>query len=427
MAVKIQLRRDTTANWTSVNPILAAGEPGLELTAAGKFVLRFGDGVTPFTSLPVIQEGDPSSAGDIADLEALIGDIADLSFTTGEFLPDGTTPTATVIGALNTAYALASNAATNALLKSSETPQLLLSDVVLGAHDVAGTSTAYKLRGTTIAGSAEDLIELSRVGTIDRVDVGSDAIPLQLNSKGVLGGDNHIAVNTQDKDGAATTLALAYVSDVEAAVVASRIELEQFIRQAVAPVVAGMTFKGVVATPTDLPNKDTYSGDDGDYYIVQDLGSQYNNAPGRAIFLKASAAAQVPASWHYFVDEQGSPDGVTIDVNSTSSKWEVKPQTFSLIANTTAFQDGTELTFAEFWKGSMEKINGLISTVNTHINNTAVHTTADEKASWSAKQSALTAGVGIDITTTGVDQTLVTTISVDVNDLVIDGGNASST
>lgn len=44
----IQTRRDTAANWTSVNPVLAAGEPGLE-TDTGK--VKYGDGTTAWASL----------------------------------------------------------------------------------------------------------------------------------------------------------------------------------------------------------------------------------------------------------------------------------------------------------------------------------------------------------------------------------------
>ena len=46
--VTIRLRRDTSANWESINPILKIGEPGLE-TDTRK--LKFGDGVTAWTSL----------------------------------------------------------------------------------------------------------------------------------------------------------------------------------------------------------------------------------------------------------------------------------------------------------------------------------------------------------------------------------------
>ena len=49
MASIIQLRRDISINWLSVNPILASGEVGLELDT-NKF--KFGDGVTRWASLP---------------------------------------------------------------------------------------------------------------------------------------------------------------------------------------------------------------------------------------------------------------------------------------------------------------------------------------------------------------------------------------
>lgn len=44
----IQVRRDTAANWTSVNPTLAAGEMGFE-TDTGKF--KIGTGSTAWTNL----------------------------------------------------------------------------------------------------------------------------------------------------------------------------------------------------------------------------------------------------------------------------------------------------------------------------------------------------------------------------------------
>jgi len=49
MTTRIKLRRDTAANWLSANPILAAGEPGLE-TDTGK--IKYGDGVTAYSLLP---------------------------------------------------------------------------------------------------------------------------------------------------------------------------------------------------------------------------------------------------------------------------------------------------------------------------------------------------------------------------------------
>ena len=46
--VRIQLRRDTAANWTSSNPVLGAGELGVE-TDTDQF--KIGDGATAWSSL----------------------------------------------------------------------------------------------------------------------------------------------------------------------------------------------------------------------------------------------------------------------------------------------------------------------------------------------------------------------------------------
>lgn len=62
--VRIQLRRDTAANWTSANPVLAAGELALE-TDTGQF--KVGTGVATWTALSyggiVGPEGPTGEAG----------------------------------------------------------------------------------------------------------------------------------------------------------------------------------------------------------------------------------------------------------------------------------------------------------------------------------------------------------------------------
>lgn len=54
MPSQIQLRRDTAANWTANNPILAQGEYGLETDNLGTNNVQYkiGDGVTNWASLP---------------------------------------------------------------------------------------------------------------------------------------------------------------------------------------------------------------------------------------------------------------------------------------------------------------------------------------------------------------------------------------
>ena len=55
----IRLRRDTAANWTSGNPVLALGEPGYE-TDTKK--LKVGDGTTAWTSLAYVPLTGPAGA-----------------------------------------------------------------------------------------------------------------------------------------------------------------------------------------------------------------------------------------------------------------------------------------------------------------------------------------------------------------------------
>ena len=57
----IKFRRDTSANWTSVNPIPAQGEPCYE-TDTGK--LKIGNGSDSYTTLPYVSDGG-GSAGDL--------------------------------------------------------------------------------------------------------------------------------------------------------------------------------------------------------------------------------------------------------------------------------------------------------------------------------------------------------------------------
>jgi hypothetical protein len=51
MATQLQLRRDTLANWTSVNPILAQGETAL-VTDLNR--IKYGNGTSTFTALPYV-------------------------------------------------------------------------------------------------------------------------------------------------------------------------------------------------------------------------------------------------------------------------------------------------------------------------------------------------------------------------------------
>lgn len=76
---RIQVRMGTAATWTQVNPVLAAGEPGLEQEGPGATSkLKFGDGVTAWNSLPyLVGSGGGSGSSDATALGMPVNPITD--------------------------------------------------------------------------------------------------------------------------------------------------------------------------------------------------------------------------------------------------------------------------------------------------------------------------------------------------------------
>ena len=73
MADRIQVRRDTKANWEDVNPILAVGELGFEVDNNR---LKIGNGVSAWKTLPYITETDWSTI--ITQIDDLTKKVASL-------------------------------------------------------------------------------------------------------------------------------------------------------------------------------------------------------------------------------------------------------------------------------------------------------------------------------------------------------------
>jgi hypothetical protein len=105
----IKHRRDTAANWTSNNPILLAGQLGIEtdgLTTTPKF--KIGDGVNTWTTLPYFY-GGAASAQNLNNV-LTVGDTTsgqDIKLTDDDIIQVGTTPnryigfnTSTIVGGL---------------------------------------------------------------------------------------------------------------------------------------------------------------------------------------------------------------------------------------------------------------------------------------------------------------------------------------
>jgi hypothetical protein len=76
MASKIQLRRDTAANWTSINPILSQGEPGYEIDSRK---IKYGNGSSVWNDLPYFK-GD---TGNLSLDEYTISGDADITVRSG--------------------------------------------------------------------------------------------------------------------------------------------------------------------------------------------------------------------------------------------------------------------------------------------------------------------------------------------------------
>jgi len=97
MAVIVQVRRDTAANWTSANPILLAGELGHEYDT-GK--MKVGDGTTNWNGLPYLTQntgptgpsGATGSTGPTGPTGAT-GAASTVTGPTGPTGPGGTGPT----------------------------------------------------------------------------------------------------------------------------------------------------------------------------------------------------------------------------------------------------------------------------------------------------------------------------------------------
>ena len=101
MAVQIQLRNDTAANWTTENPTLAAGEVGVE-TDTGS--VKVGDGTTAWTSLGYFGVGSayvdtavanlvdsaPATLDTLNELAAALGDDANFATTVTDSLASKT-------------------------------------------------------------------------------------------------------------------------------------------------------------------------------------------------------------------------------------------------------------------------------------------------------------------------------------------------
>lgn len=158
--IRFWCRRDTAANWTSVNPILSSGEWGVETDNTGSTPRKYkmGDGVTAWTSLPYSNPGSfvedaiadgvttkAPSQNAVYDALALKANLAGGTFTGDISVPDE-------------AYdATAWNGSLEVPTKNAVRDKIEALSAGSGAMTNLGTATVTGSAATTLAISGLDL------------------------------------------------------------------------------------------------------------------------------------------------------------------------------------------------------------------------------------------------------------------------------
>lgn len=176
MAQRMQQRRDTAANWTSTNPVLAQGEIGVE-TDADPIVFKIGDGVTAWNFL---------------------------GYAGGETGPGGP-PTGAAGGVLNGSYPNPGFAADMATQAELDTLSTSTTSGLAAKADAAATTTALAGKAATShAHSAADItsgtVAAARLGT---GSAGAGALVLADNQTWITPAGTYTAENARDDVGAA--------------------------------------------------------------------------------------------------------------------------------------------------------------------------------------------------------------------------------
>jgi len=130
MAVQIQLRNDTAANWTTENPTLAAGEVGVE-TDTGS--VKVGDGTTAWTSLGYFGVGSAYVDSAIANLVDSSPGTLDTLNELAAALGDDANFASTVTTALATKVEK-----TNGTVTTAATDQTVVRNITLSTSDPSG-------------------------------------------------------------------------------------------------------------------------------------------------------------------------------------------------------------------------------------------------------------------------------------------------
>ena len=156
MTTRIKLRRDTAANWTTTNPILAAGEPGLE-TDTGK--IKYGNGVSRWN---VLEHTGGDALTNVGDITVQTGD-ADRWFVRLRREDSTEDPAYTGVVVNSTNYDSLGNAIVAATIGLQNTGGLAIfkftpAGELVWKKSVGQLDSTYYIRSNVVIDSADNII-----------------------------------------------------------------------------------------------------------------------------------------------------------------------------------------------------------------------------------------------------------------------------
>lgn len=168
MAAKIQFRRDTAANWASVNPILSQGEIGQDTSNS---ILKIGDGIAPWDNLPTLTISESAIDTKISDLVGGAPGALDTLNELAEAINDDASYASTVTTALGTKTNKTSNqslsSSTDAMTISDHTITLTRGDGSTDVVTIPDNNTTYSVQDGELSEKSFTSAEKTKLGNIE--------------------------------------------------------------------------------------------------------------------------------------------------------------------------------------------------------------------------------------------------------------------